>query len=116
MLKLFKHKVLIIVLLMLAGGLWAAGETIYEIRVDGTQNVAPELVISAMSVRVGDALDPESVARSIKNLYRMGVFSDIRIESEPYRTGINLIVKVVENPAVSSVTYQGFKVVKRSKW
>lgn len=115
MLKLFKHKVLIIVLLMFAGGLWAAGETIYEIRVDGTQNVAPELVISAMSVRVGDALDPESVARSIKNLYRMGVFSDIRIESEPYRTGINLIVKVVENPAVSSVTYQGFKVVKKEQ-
>ncbi len=115
MLKLFKHNVLIIMILMFISSLWAAGETIYEIRVEGTQNIAPELVISAMSVRVGDALDPESVSRSIKNLYRMGVFSDIRVESEPYRTGINLIVKVEENPVVASVSFQGFKVVKKDK-
>lgn len=115
MLKLFKHNVLIIMLVMLIGCLWAEGETIYEIRVEGTQNIAPELVISAMSVRVGDALNSEYVSRSIKNLYRMGVFSDIQIETEPYRTGINLVVKVIENPAVSSVSYQGFKVVKKEQ-
>jgi outer membrane protein insertion porin family len=102
-------------LVMLIGCLWAEGETIYEIRVEGTQNIAPELVISAMSVRVGDALNSEYVSRSIKNLYRMGVFSDIQIETEPYRTGINLVVKVIENPAVSSVSYQGFKVVKKEQ-
>lgn len=113
MLKLCKHKLLIIVVLIFAASLWAEGETIYEIRVEGTQNVAAELVISAMSIRVGDALDGDGVSRSIKNLYRMGVFSDIAVESEPYRTGINLIVKVVENPAVSSVSYQGFKAVKK---
>jgi outer membrane protein insertion porin family len=115
MLKLLKHNLLIIVLLALAGMLWGAGETIYEIRVEGTQNIAPELVTSAMSLRVGDAVSPQSVSRSIKNLYRMGVFSDIQIHSEPYRTGVNLIVSVEENPAISSISYQGFKVVKKDK-
>ena len=115
MLKLLKHNLLIIVLLALFGSLWGAGETIYEIRVEGTQNIAPELVTSAMSLKVGDPVQPESVSRSIKNLYRMGVFSHIQIESEPYRTGINLIVTVSENPVVSSVNYQGFKVVKKDK-
>ncbi|MFA7016851.1 MAG: outer membrane protein assembly factor BamA [Candidatus Cloacimonadaceae bacterium] len=115
MLKRFKHNLLIIVILALFASLWGAGETIYEIRVEGTQNISPELVTSAMSMRVGDPLDQESVARSIRNLYRMGVFSDIQIHSEPYRTGINLIVQVVENPAVSSINYQGFKVVKKEK-
>lgn len=115
MLKLFGRKMLIIVLLALVGSLFAEGETIYEIRVEGTRNIAPELVISAMSVRVGDALVTDNVSKSIKNLHRMGVFSDIKVESEPYRTGINLIVTVVENPAVSSVSYQGFKVIKKEK-
>lgn len=115
MLKPFRHNLLIIVLLMLFACLWGQGETIYEIRVEGTQNIAPELVTSAMSMRVGDPLDSESVARSIRNLYRMGVFSDIQFHSEPYRTGINLIVQVVENPAVASINYQGFKVVKKEK-
>ncbi len=111
----WKHKLLIIALLALFGGLWATGETIYEIRVEGTENIAPEMVISAMSLRVGDALNQDDVSRSIKNLYRMGVFGDIQIHSEPYRTGINVIVQVVENPAISSVSYQGFKVIKKEE-
>jgi outer membrane protein insertion porin family len=115
MLYRFKHNLLIIALLVLSFSLWGIGETIYEIRVEGTQNIAPELVTSAMSLRVGDALDPEDVSRSIRNLYRMGVFADIQIHSEPYRNGINLIVQVAENPAVSSISYQGFKVVKKEK-
>ncbi len=115
MLQLLKHKLLVITLLALLGSLWGAGETIYEIRVEGTQNISDELVISAMSLKVGDPVAAENVSRSIKNLYRMGVFSDIQMETEPYRTGINLIVKVTENPAVSSVNYQGFKVIKKDK-
>ncbi|MDD3563765.1 MAG: outer membrane protein assembly factor BamA [Candidatus Cloacimonetes bacterium] len=115
MLYQLKHNLLIIVLLALLGSLWGVGETIYEIRVEGTQNIADELVTSAMSLKVGDPVQAESISRSIKNLYRMGVFSDIQIETEPYRTGVNLIVKVAENPVVSSVTYQGFKVIKKDK-
>ena len=115
MLHQLKHNLLIIVLLALLGSLWGAGETIYEIRVEGTQNIADELVTSAMSLKVGDPVQAESISRSIKNLYRMGVFSDIKIESEPYRTGVNLIVTVSENPIVSSVTYQGFKAIKKEK-
>lgn len=115
MLRYIKQNLLIIILLSLACSLFAAGETIYEIRVNGTKNIAPELVTSAISMRVGDPLDPEAVARSIKTLYRMGVFSDITVLSEPYRSGINVIIEVVENPVVSSVSFQGFKAVKKEK-
>jgi outer membrane protein insertion porin family len=72
-------------------------------------------VTTALSVRVGDALDSEDVAKSIRNLYRMGIFSDIQVETEPYRTGVSLIVKVVENPVLSSIEYIGFKAVKRDR-
>ncbi|HHV37497.1 MAG TPA: outer membrane protein assembly factor BamA [Candidatus Cloacimonetes bacterium] len=115
MLKYIKQSLLVIILLSLACGLFAAGETIYEIRIVGTKNIAPELVTSAISMRVGDPLDPEAVARSIKTLYRMGVFSDITVRSEPYRSGINLIIEVEENPVVSSVSFQGFKAIKKDK-
>ena len=115
MLRQIKHKLLVLMLLALLGSLWSAGETIYEIRVEGSKNISPELVTSAMSLRVGDALNPEDVSRSIKNLYRMGVFEDVQIHGEPYRTGISLTVRIVENPVVSSVTYQGFKVIKKDR-
>jgi outer membrane protein insertion porin family len=99
----------------IVGSLFAADETIYDIKVEGAVNIDAELVTSALSFRVGDTLDPEDVAKSIRNLYKMGVFADIQFSSEAYRTGINIIVKVVENPVVSSIEYIGFKAVKRER-
>lgn len=95
--------------------LYGAGETIYEIRVEGVQNIDPELVTSALSLRVGDVLDPEAVAKSIRSLYKMGMFSDVQVLTEPYNTGVNLIVQVAENPVVSSVDFIGFKVIKQER-
>ncbi len=113
--RLFVFSILILLLTCIAGSLFAADETIYEIKVEGATNIDAELVTSALSFRVGDTLDPEDVAKSIRNLYKMGVFADIEFSSEPYRTGINIIIKVVENPVVSSIEYIGFKAVKRER-
>lgn len=106
---------LIVLFISLLGTLFAVGETIYEIRVEGATNIDAELVTTALSVRVGDALDPEDVAKSIRNLYKMGIFSDIQISSEPFRTGIVLNVMVRENRIVSAIDYLGFKAVKRDR-
>jgi outer membrane protein insertion porin family len=107
--------ILLLLLTSIAGSLFAVGETIYGIKVEGASNIDAELVTSALSFRVGDALDPEDVSKSIRSLYRMGVFADIQILSEPYRTGINVTVKVQENPVVTSIDYIGFKAVKRER-
>ncbi len=113
--RFFWCSILILLLTSLLGPLHAIGETIYEIKVSGAENIDPALVTTALSVRVGDALDPEDVAKSIRNLYKMGIFADIQIASEPYRTGVNLIVNVIENPVVSSVEFIGFKAVKKER-
>lgn len=111
----FKQLMLSLLLLAAMASIHAAGETIYEIKVQGTQNVATELVTSAISIRIGDPLDPEQVAKSIRQLYKMGVFSDIQFHSEPYNNGINLIMHVVENPILVSINYTGLKAVKKER-
>ncbi len=110
-------KCLVLCLLLLCGigSLFALGETIYEIRVVGTKAVSRELVTSTISLRIGDPLDPEEVAKSIKQLYKMKVFSDIRFLSEPYNNGVNLIIEVKENPVLSFIEYEGIKVIKKDK-
>ncbi len=115
MLRFAKSIILIIALTAVSMSLFAAGETIYDIQVEGTQNVDAELVKSAISLRLGDALDPEEVSKSIKNLYKLTIFSDIEIGSEPYRTGINLIIRVVEYPIVQEVDFDGFKAIKKDR-
>jgi outer membrane protein insertion porin family len=106
---------LLAVLLFACGYLFAAGEVIYDIRVTGNQNVESSLIISALSLRVGDPLDPEETAKSIKTLNNLSTFSSVEMETEPYRNGVNLIVKVVEYPIVDNVNYTGFNIVKKEK-
>ncbi|PKN78482.1 MAG: outer membrane protein assembly factor BamA [Candidatus Cloacimonetes bacterium HGW-Cloacimonetes-1] len=110
-----KHLVMILMLALVTCGLFAAGETIYDIRVEGTQNVDPQLVKSAISMQVGDAMDPEEVSKSLKNLYKLTIFSSVQFDSEPYRTGINIIIKVKEYPIVQEVDFVGFKSIKKDR-
>lgn len=110
-----KTVMLSLLLVCVAFTLYAAGETIYDIRVEGTQNVDADLIKSAISLRLGDPLDPEEVSKSIKNLHKLTIFSDISFSSEPYRTGINLIISVVEYPIVQEVDFDGFKAIKKDR-
>ena len=110
-----KHILLCLMLLAATVGLSAYGETIYAIKVEGQKSISPELVTSAIGINVGDALDPEQVAEAIKTLYKMGVFKDIQFHSEVYRTGVNLIIRVVENPVLSHIEFLGLKVVKKDR-
>ncbi|MBP7205438.1 MAG: outer membrane protein assembly factor BamA [Candidatus Cloacimonetes bacterium] len=113
---IFKRCLLPCLMLLLGiGSLFAAGETIYEIIVRGNHAVSPQMVITSITLRTGDPLDPEEVARSIRQLYKMKMFSDIRMFTEPYRTGVNLVVEVVENPVLSFIEYEGMKAVKKER-
>jgi len=102
---------------LLLGSIWlqATVETIYDIRVVGNQNVESSLVLSALNLRTGDSLDPEEVAKSIKSLNNLSLFRTVEIETEPYRTGVNLIIKVSEYPIVDDIRFAGFKVIKKEK-
>ncbi|MDD2332476.1 MAG: outer membrane protein assembly factor BamA, partial [Candidatus Cloacimonetes bacterium] len=115
MLRILKYSIATMIMVSFANLLFAAGETIYDIKVTGTQNIESELVLSAISLRVGDALDPEEVAKSIKNLYRLSIFADVEIHSEPYRTGLNLEIIVQEHPIVTEIKFEDFKVIKKDR-
>lgn len=81
----------------------AAGGTIAEIRIEGTQRVEPETVRSYMTVQPGDPFDPDRVDRTLKALFNTGLFADVRLS----RVGNTLVVKVVENPVINRVVFEG---------
>ncbi|MGH7088756.1 MAG: POTRA domain-containing protein, partial [Stellaceae bacterium] len=81
----------------------AAGGTIQEIRIDGTQRVEPETVRSYLLVQPGDPFDAERIDRSVKALFATGLFSDVNI----HREGDALIVRVVENPVINRIAFEG---------
>ncbi len=77
--------------------------TVREIRVEGIQRIEPETVRSYLSIRAGDPFDPERIDRSLKSLFGTGLFADVSIRRE----GAVLIVRVVENPIINRLAFEG---------
>jgi outer membrane protein insertion porin family len=81
------------------------GGVIDGIRVEGNQRIESGTIRSYMLVQPGDGFDSERIDRSLKTLYATGLFQDVQIT----RAGNTLIVKVVENPLVNRVAFEGNK-------
>ena len=79
------------------------GDTIQEIRIEGTQRVEPDTVRSYLQLQLGDAYDTEKADASLKALFATGLFSDVRMRRE----GGSLIVSVVENPVINRIAFEG---------
>ncbi|MDA0339422.1 MAG: outer membrane protein assembly factor BamA, partial [Proteobacteria bacterium] len=82
-----------------------SGRTIKSITVEGTQRIEPETVRTYMTLQPGDRFDAAAVNESLKRLFATGFFSTIEILESP--DGSSLVVRVVENPVISLVAFEG---------
>jgi len=76
---------------------------IRRIVVEGNQRVETSTVTSYLLLRPGDTFDPERVDLSLKTLFATGLFADVQIAQRD----ADLIVRVVENPIVNRVIFEG---------
>jgi len=85
---------------------WAlAPFAVKDIRVEGLQRVEAGTVFASLPVRVGDTYSDEKAADSIRALFGLGLFKDVRIEAS---AGV-LIVVVEERPSIADVEFSGTK-------
>ncbi|HVS27725.1 MAG TPA: outer membrane protein assembly factor BamA [Burkholderiales bacterium] len=78
---------------------------IKDIRVEGIQRTEAGTIFSYLPVKVGDTMNDEKAAATIKSLFATGFFKDVRCEAE---NGV-LIVIVQERPAISQIDIVGAK-------
>ena len=76
-----------------------------DIRVEGLQRVEAGTVFASIPVRVGDTYSDEKAAASIRALFALGLFKDVRMEA---KDGV-LIVVVEERPTIADVEFSGAK-------
>lgn len=79
--------------------------TISSIRIDGNQRIEDATVISYMKTVVGDRFDAGRINESLKSLFSTGLFADVTIAREDG----TLIIKVVENPIINRMAFEGNK-------
>lgn len=88
-----------------------ASETIRQIRVEGNQRIEDRTVQSYLLVEPGDAFDPDRIDLSLKTLFATGLFADASFEKD----GADLIVRVVENPIINRVIFEGNSALDNDK-
>lgn len=80
-----------------------ATETIRQIRIEGNQRIEDRTIQSYLLVAPGDAFDPARIDLSLKTLFATGLFADASFD----KAGPDLIVRVVENPIINRVLFEG---------
>jgi len=79
--------------------------SVRDIRIEGLQRVEAGTVFASIPVRVGDTYSDEKASASIRALFALGLFKDVRID---VRDGV-LVVVVEERPTIADVDFSGTK-------
>ena len=73
-----------------------------NIVVEGIQRIEYETILSYLSFKTGDPLDPTTVNKSLKTLFASGLFADVTIR----RQGDDIIIRLVENPIINRIAFE----------
>jgi outer membrane protein insertion porin family len=87
------------------------GGTIRSIIVEGNRRIEARTVQSYLLVEPGDAFDPDRIDLSLKTLFATNLFADVSID----RREDDLVVRVVENPIINRVIFEGNRALKDDK-
>ncbi len=74
-----------------------------DIRIVGVLRIEPETIRSYLQIQPGDPWNDELVNNSLKALFDTGLFADVNLSRE----GNTLVVKVVENPIINRIAFEG---------
>jgi len=85
-----------------------AAPTVQDIKIEGTQRLEKETVASYLALQKGQEATETQLSDSVKALFATGLFQDVNLRMD----GGTLLVKVVENPVVNKVIFEGNSEVK----
>ena len=82
--------------------------TVSDIRIIGADRISHGTIFSYLPIKRGDDVDSDMVRASIRRVFSTGYFEDVKLAKE----GNVLIVRVVERPAIATITISGNKSIK----
>lgn len=88
------------------------GGTIRSLRVEGSQRIEPETVLSYTKLRVGIPYTAATLDQAIVDLYASELFADAQIAG--VESG-DIVLRIRENPIINRVILEGNKAIKSDK-
>ncbi len=80
----------------------------HSIQVKGNQRIEAATIKTYLTIKPSKSYNAADIDASVKALYATGLFSDVGVT----QSGSVLVVRVVENPIINSVVFEGNKKVK----
>jgi outer membrane protein insertion porin family len=90
----------------------AGVEQIDSIRVAGNQRIEAEAILAVVESKKGEKLDYDKLDRDLRAIYRMGFFTDVRIQTEDGPSGKIVTFQVAEKRSIGRITFTGNKKIK----
>jgi outer membrane protein insertion porin family len=90
-------------------------EKIVRIAVKGNRRIERDAIVGLMQTREGDFLSPLRLREDLKAIYKMGYFTDVKLDVSDTPEGRTLTVLVVEKPAIREIYTKGNKKIKKDK-
>ncbi|BBO88635.1 outer membrane protein assembly factor BamA [Desulfosarcina ovata] len=90
-------------------------DIITQIRVTGNRRIEADAIERVIRSKTGDVLRAGEIAKDMKNIYKMGYFDDIRVESETDPDGKVIVFHVTEKPTIRRISLSGNQVFEDDK-
>jgi outer membrane protein insertion porin family len=105
--KMFKKLLIFISIFLLFCNI-SFSEIVNKIKIEGNVRISSETINIFSQVSIGDDLGLIEIDSILKKIYSTGFFEDVKINFQD-----NLLtIKVVENPIIQNITYDGIKAQK----
>lgn len=85
----------------------APEKSITAIEVTGNKSISTNTIISKMKMRVGSPYQEAVASDDLKRLYLLGFFSDIKIDTTPYKDGVKVVITLSERPIIERIGFAG---------
>lgn len=104
--------ILTLLVLVVASGAHAQAYKVTTLEVEGNRSVETSLITAVSGLQQGATLSSTSAQQAIKQIYALGLFSDVAIDGELAGGGIRLKITVKEHPKVKVLKIEGNKHIK----
>jgi outer membrane protein insertion porin family len=88
-----------------------ASGVVKRIVVEGNERIERDTITSYLIIQPGDTIGPEQIDLAVKTLFKTDLFADVSIELQ----NGDLVVRVIENPIINQVVFEGNHNLKDDK-
>ncbi len=88
---------------------------VYRVDVKGNRRIEKDAILGVMQTREGETANPARLREDLKAIYKMGYFTDVKLDISDTPEGKVLTVLVKEKPAIKAIIIKGNHKVKQDK-